>query len=392
MSVSSTVEEAAVAPGARAAAGDRAGRYLFGPFVDFFCLGGGSLVVFAVLLLLPPIDGFRAHVLALTAVLMYVINQPHFANSYQIFYQGFFRKAFGGEYSPVLRARYIVAGIIVPVLLVLFFAGSIVAESVSVVAFGANIMLFLVGWHYAKQGYGIIIVDSVLKRKFFSDQEKKILLVNAYAVWASYWLFANWLISSRDLWGLKYYSFPIPDWVLYVAAFATAITTALTLFVLVRKWMATGTPPPVNGTIGYLTTLYAWLLFGRFEPILMLVVPAFHSLQYLLVVCRYRLNLDRARPDGAESSNLGIIARVLPSKALVRFARFTAVGLALGYIGFWGMPKVLSSVVPYDQGLFGNWLFFFVLWIFINVHHYFLDNVIWRRESPDTGKYLFAHC
>jgi hypothetical protein len=225
MSVSSTVEEAAVAPGARAAAGDRAGRYLFGPFVDFFCLGGGSLLFFAVLLLLPPIDGFRAHVATLVVILMYVINQPHFANSYQIFYLGFFRKAFGREYGAVLRARYIIAGIVVPVLLALFFAVSIVAENLGAVAFGANIMLFLVGWHYAKQGYGIIIVDSVLKRKFFSDQEKKVLLVNAYAVWASYWVFANWLVSSRDLWGLKYYSFPIADWVLYSAAFATVITT-----------------------------------------------------------------------------------------------------------------------------------------------------------------------
>jgi hypothetical protein len=31
-----------------------------------------------------------------------------------------------------------------------------------------------------------------------------------------------------------------------------------------------------------------------------------------------------------------------------------------------------------------------MFWIFINVHHYFLDNVMWRRENPDTGKYLFG--
>ena len=35
-------------------------------------------------------------------------------------------------------------------------------------------------------------------------------------------------------------------------------------------------------------------------------------------------------------------------------------------------------------------MFLFVFWIFINVHHYFLDNVMWRRENPDTKKYLFC--
>lgn len=36
-------------------------------------------------------------------------------------------------------------------------------------------------------------------------------------------------------------------------------------------------------------------------------------------------------------------------------------------------------------------MFLFVFWIFINVHHYFLDNVIWRAENPETRQHLFAH-
>ena len=45
----------------------------------------------------------------------------------------------------------------------------------------------------------------------------------------------------------------------------------------------------------------------------------------------------------------------------------------------------------YDTELFGATMFMFMFWIFINLHHYFLDNVIWRRENPETGKFLFAH-
>ena len=44
--------------------------------------------------------------------------------------------------------------------------------------------------------------------------------------------------------------------------------------------------------------------------------------------------------------------------------------------------------MPYDRGIFGSQMFLFMFAIFINVHHYFLDNVMWRRENPDIAKYL----
>ena len=61
-----------------------------------------------------------------------------------------------------------------------------------------------------------------------------------------------------------------------------------------------------------------------------------------------------------------------------------------GIHGFWGVPELLGSLVPYDQEIFGGALFFFLFWIFINVHHYFLDNVMWRRQNPETRKNLSA--
>ncbi len=39
---------------------------------------------------------------------------------------------------------------------------------------------------------------------------------------------------------------------------------------------------------------------------------------------------------------------------------------------------------------FGPTLFMFVFWIFVNVHHDFLDSVMWPRENPNTGRLLFS--
>ena len=77
-------------------------------------------------------------------------------------------------------------------------------------------------------------------------------------------------------------------------------------------------------------------------------------------------------------------------KSVLRFTRFVVIGLLLGALGFWGLPIAFENLVPYDHDVFGATAFFFMFWIFINVHHYFLDNVMWRRQNPDVGKHLFA--
>jgi hypothetical protein len=63
--------------------------------------------------------------------------------------------------------------------------------------------------------------------------------------------------------------------------------------------------------------------------------------------------------------------------------------MLLGYIGFWLMPQWLDEHVNYSKALFGGSLFLYVFWIFINVHHYFLDTVMWSRGNPDVSRYLF---
>lgn len=390
---------AAPGPAPRAAPRATAGRqdaaeraaWLFHPLVDFLCLGGGSLIVMTLLLTMEPSRELMIGVAATALLLANVLNHPHFANSYQIFYRNFRRKLLGPDYGPVLRLRYFVAGLLVPAALIGFFAVSLQRGDARMLGLGGNLMLFLVGWHYVKQGYGMLIVDSVLKRRFFAPHEKKILLANAYACWILYWLLANWLVSEHALQGLTYYSFAVPAGLVYAAMAAAGATGAAALAVLARKCAKEGAKAPINGVVAYLVTLYLWVLFGRLDPLLLLLVPAFHSLQYLVVVWRFQLNYESSRADAAERPGEGRLARFAPPTAALRFAAFVTIGVALGYVSFWGAPGWLASLVPYDQDVFGASLYLFVFWIFINVHHYFLDNVMWRRENPDTGRYLFAH-
>lgn len=364
-------------------------RYLFGPATDFLCLGGISFLLIPVMFVLPEKE-LTLTVAAIALGIAHFINHPHFAFSYQIFYEGFRAKAFGSDNDAALRARYIFAGIVVPVALAAFLAYSMIVGDDRLLGYSANLMAFLVGWHYVKQGYGMLMVDAALKRQFFNDTEKKILLINSYAVWALSWLTINSVMSMRELWGIEYYMFHIPPLVQAVAVTVAVATSTMTVSTLIKKWRANGGGLPVSGVAAYLASLYLWLLFVRWNALWLLIVPALHSLQYLVVVARYRINQERDRADAHEQPRPQPLARIFRRRYHLRYAGFIGLGLILGFIGFWGAPVYFQVVIPYDRAVFGASAFLFVFWIFINVHHYFLDNVMWRSHNPDVRKYLFS--
>ena len=283
-----------------------------------------------------------------------------------------------------------VSAFVVPALLVAFLIFGLISDSIEdrarVLSYGANVMFFLVGWHYAKQGYGILIVDSVKKRLMLSPHLKTLLRVNAYACWLAAWLNVNHALSTAiGYLGINYYTLPIPSPVFVAAVAVAAATTCATLFMLTRQWWKARALPS-NGVVAYFTALYLWVAFVRINPFFLLVVPAFHSLQYLAVVWRYQLNVGAVSASPKRRLSFPALDRVWPDSAWRRLALFVAAGIVLGYLGFAAAPGVLAALFSYDEAVFGPTLFMFLLYIFINVHHYFLDNVMWRRGNPDIQK------
>ena len=364
-------------------------RFLVGPVTDFLCLGGITLLLFPIAFVLPEKEYAPVFLVGFLWAAN-LINHPHFAFSYQVFYENFRHKAFGPDNKRMLRARYVFAGIVVPVLLAAFLAYGVIGGNALLLGRSANLMGFLVGWHYVKQGYGMLMVDAALKRQFFDATEKKILLINSYALWLLTWLGGNWAFSQRKLWGIEYYMFHVPPALLTAAIGVAASTTIVMLIVLAVRWRANGGSLPVNGVVAYLVSLYAWMLLARYNALWLVMVPALHSLQYLLVALRYRLNRFQDETEAVELPRRSLLARVLPHRHQRRYAGFIVLGVILGATGFWGAPTFLQITVPYNQAALGATVFLFLFWIFINVHHYFLDNVMWRSENADVRKYLFS--
>lgn len=353
-----------------------ASRHLNGPVADFLLLGGGSLVaLLALRWILGDAHWAGAWSMGTTLALANIVNNPHFAHSYQLFYRGFGAKL--TTYPADLRVRYWLCGVVAPVALAAAMAWAIVAGQPRVLGLMVNLMFFLVGWHYVKQGYGMAMVDAALKHAFYAAAEKRALLRNAYVVWVLSWLVLNRTLGgvASQYWGVEYVFVAVPAWLAWIAG-AAALACGLEVARRLAKRRMRGEPIAWNGLLAYAASGYVWLLVA--DPVLVLWVPLFHSLQYLAVVWRYEANRNRA------------LRKHDPLPEL-RLAGFYGAALVLGYLGFWLLPRYLNTHVPYDRALFGTGLFFFVSWVFINLHHYLLDTVMWRKGNPDVQQFLFAH-
>ncbi|HXK17876.1 MAG TPA: hypothetical protein VNG33_08740, partial [Polyangiaceae bacterium] len=72
---------------------------------------------------------------------------------------------------------------------------------------------------------------------------------------------------------------------------------------------------------------------------------------------------------------------------------WTACALGLGLMLFHLLPSALDATFVDARSArltdLGPTPYFAALFTFVNLHHYFMDFVIWRRENPET-QYLRA--
>ncbi|MDG1995368.1 MAG: hypothetical protein P8J14_02645 [Emcibacteraceae bacterium] len=108
-------------------------------------------------------------------------------------------------------------------------------------------------------------------------------------------------------------------------------------------------------------------------------------MQYLVVVWKYELNKSNFEYEYDRKVNNSNVRYGVKR----RMINFGFVGFFGGLCGFWIIPMFFDSYI--NQNLIGFSVtgYIFIFWVFINIHHYFIDNVIWRKENKDVGKYLF---
>ncbi len=357
---------------------------LRGPFVEFLLVGGATLFLLPLAWLARKAFGLDDAELAVGFTAFYaawVINDPHFAVTYVLFYRDMRRRAFGDAFVPAQRARYVVAGFVVPVALAAWAGGALAIHSAQALGWMIQLMFLLVGWHYAKQGFGVLAVLSARRGVSFTPRERTIFLFHCYAGWAFAWANPAMAAGEYEEKGVVYTALAHPRWFELVTGTVVAASAAMVVAVLVAKWRRERRSFPPGPLIGFFVTIWSWTVFSSFDPLLRYVIPALHSVQYLYFVWLMKRNEARAE-EGPPSFGRPVAVRV----GLLALS-----ALGLGIFLFHLAPTFLDTAFgprpvrgrPFTDPL-GETPFFAALYVFVNIHHYFMDHVIWRRENPDT--------
>ena len=340
--------------------------HLLTPKIDFMLIGG--LAIFTYILCLG-ITYFieinliwQAELAYWALILAFFVNSPHFLISYLIFYKE-------NKIKLLKINTYSFVGLFIPfVLMVIIFLGLITLKSIFF-KYLLLLMFFLVGWHYIKQAYGCFIVYSAGNKSYYNKLEQNIIKLSLYPLWIFSFFNIFTHESTQDYWGFKY-EFPsiLLDFKFYMGWFSIIGLALLISMFAHRIFLKKKTVNIVALTS--LVVIFIWLSPLLYNPYYFLIIPFFHSLQYFLF-------------SGAYTKNK-IIKK---ENKRLEFFKWWGIAFILGALMFDFVPKFLDSVILVENGITPN-LFLLSFILFINIHHYFIDSVIWKGTNKDVRENL----
>ena len=344
--------------------------------LDFLVVGGLSLLLWPLFMLVFPKSGMAI------AALLFAVNYPHFMASYKLAY---------GRGLPFVKRRWPQL-ILAPLLLLLIVGLGFLYRATSTdcalvhllddvlaligakarfarystlngvaLALLLHAMYLSVGWHYAKQTFGATMVTARYEKFSFAPWERRALRVHLLSIWWLSWAASNTSSAASAHADFSLFLLGMPD-NLKPIAIAVAVVTGV---VVVVAWVSAARRnerPPSMVTVTPLVALWLWLVPFYDSPLFVVYVATFHSLQYLGFV--FRVERRRDNP---------------PWHLLVMFATL----VVTGWVSFMSLPVALDWL----SGT-GTHYFFVGIIAAINVHHYFIDNVIWRFDDPEVRSLL----
>jgi len=383
-------------------AAPRPGRALTTRFIDFWLLGGASLLVWLALFVLQhfrsawAVDQHFKNLTITTVSLALLVNNPHFMVSYQLAYSrgrsfvathwwqlvavplallGLFALAYVDFDRPTAEALPFLPGL--ARFLSARGAGTGLwttprfGDFLFSVAFA--VMYFTVGWHYTKQTFGCMMLYANFDAYPLSPAQRSLIKWNLLSVWWVNFTYGNRSQQQLGFSDFSFYSIDLPDVLAPLAACVLIVGLALVLYrVVYANYRATGQLPGANLLVPFVAIYVWWMPLTRQQEFYILLTPLFHSLQYLAVVSK----LENTRLSSTPHSELKATALVLGM-------------IAAGWLCF----ELLPNTIDNRLGTFSAWhmfFFFTAAMLFINIHHYFIDNVVWRFKDPVVRKHLLA--
>jgi len=333
---------------------------MLSPLVDFLCVGGLSLIVFVPLLMSGRSDllliGAGAQAWVATA-----INMPHFMASYRMVYR---------DRATILRHKW--ASIYVPLILLAYILVAIweAQRSPVLVIVLIGVASIYLAWHYTGQVWGMMASYAYLDGVRFEPSERRLIRTSLRILLAWH---VVWFLYTQ----LKDPSAVRP--VYYLVSAATLAAFGLGAVGLLKVRRRTGKLPPPLSLVAWLA-IFVWYLVMARDPRAIFWIQIAHALQYLAFPIRVEMNRTAA---ATPTHGAG--------RVVTHMALYGAGLLGVSYIAASVLPGTAMSVIGDVFGEEPGRVAPMLILMFINIHHYFTDGVIWHISNPEVRKELFAH-
>ncbi|HEU4994250.1 MAG TPA: hypothetical protein VFT29_05495 [Gemmatimonadaceae bacterium] len=333
---------------------------ILSPAIDLMLVGGLSVLVLVPLLLSGRTDlviigaGAQAWIATL-------INMPHFMASYRMVYRSkemILRHKWASIYIPAILLAYIVVA--------LWEAQS--AKPIMVIVLVSIASAYL-AWHYTGQVWGMMSSYTFLGGQRFDDRERFLIRtgLRILLAWHVTW-FLYTQLRNPDLVRPAY----------YVVSAGTLVAFTLGLTGLIRMRRRTGKLPPTRALVAWFA-LFVWYAAMARDPKAIFWIQIAHALQYLAFPLRVEMN--RTLKTVAKSS----------AKFAAHMAAYGVGLLVVSYLVVKIVPGPAMGVVAQIFGEEPGKAAPILILMFINIHHYFTDGVIWHISNPEVRQELFAH-
>lgn len=379
-------------------------------FADFWLMGGASILLWLILCIAQPfryeseiIQGRFLQMGAVFSVMTIFCNHPHFMITYKIGYGRGVRFVFKHwftllvvplalallygvayvKFNSQISDRHSVAvfnSIMAKVGLGFRF-GTLANLGTELLSFSILIMNLTVGWHYSKQVFGCTMVYARYDSYPIDAIQRALIKASLFSVaFFNFFYLAIYApeYNSNAIKEAYFFNIPLVPLGLPTALIPISgvICAILALAVLVGVFYAnyrrTKRWPSPNLLVAWIAFYVWWIPFVRQTEFYFLAIPFFHSLQYLPFA--YRLETHKDTGGKWESVRTSIRLAIL---------------LLIGWSAFEMVPSLL------DEWLGTKWFvdcqFFMIAFaIFINVHHFFIDSVVWKFSQKEIRSGLFG--
>ncbi len=372
-------------------------------FFDFWLLGGASILLF---ILMAMANSFRENTPLIQQKFLLVVpvfslfsifcNDPHFIISYR----------FGYSRGLKFILKYWFSLIILPLLLIALYTTAYFQFDTDVSEFSAiksinyffefiNLtyrfgktatfgrelmslsiwfMYLTVGWHYSKQIYGCLMVYDKFDNYKLGRIEKEIFRYSLLFLALYQFLFISRLMDLAPnnnyqdprFGGIQILALGLPNWLFTISQLLAVLSFLSVLIVIAKKYLLYKKIPSAIFTVAWLSIYFWWIQIFNLPEYYYMAVPFFHSLQYLPFAFKMEKKNIPANRWRLTQISLRLIALII-----------------VGFLYFELIPTTLDQKLNTEVTKTA-WIFMTSFAVFINIHHFFIDSVVWRLKSPEV--------